>query len=103
MAITASVLQHQRKLIADSGADGFISKPFRDEELFECIEELLRVEFEYDDEITADEEKSKSPEIDLSETSISEDLYVSLKSAAELYQITELEKYLKELKNESGD
>jgi two-component system, sensor histidine kinase len=98
VTITAGVLKHQRKLIAESDADGFISKPFQTEKLFECIKELLKIEFEYEEE-----GKSKCSEIDLSKISISENLYESLKNAAELYQISELEKIIKELKKESPD
>jgi signal transduction histidine kinase len=98
VTITAGVLTHQGKSNAEPDADGFISKPFQVEKLFECIKELLKIEFEYEEQ-----EKSKCPEIDLSKISISENLYESLKNAAELFQLTELEKVTKELKEESPD
>ena len=101
VVITAGVLLQERKFIAESDADGFISKPFQTDKLFECIKDLLKIEYEY--ETTAEEEKPLTPEIEISKINISKDLYTSLKDAAETYQISKLEKYFKQLEEESND
>jgi PAS domain S-box-containing protein len=105
VAITASALQHQRKTIENSGADGFISKPFKTAELFQCIKDSLQVEYVYEDESADDddEEKPKTLEIDISKITISENFYTSLKNSAEMYLITQMERLLKKLEEESDD
>ena len=49
IAISASVLDHERREYLDSGFDDFIAKPFHFEEVCASLGRLLQVEFEYDD------------------------------------------------------
>ncbi|MES9904166.1 MAG: MASE1 domain-containing protein, partial [Sedimenticola sp.] len=49
VAITASVLRHQRDEIMDSGHDDFVHKPYRSEEIYDCIRRQLNVRFIYDE------------------------------------------------------
>jgi signal transduction histidine kinase/CheY-like chemotaxis protein len=46
VAVTASVFQHQRQGFLDEGFDGFIDKPLRVEQIFECLAQQLGVGFE---------------------------------------------------------
>jgi signal transduction histidine kinase/CheY-like chemotaxis protein/HPt (histidine-containing phosphotransfer) domain-containing protein len=48
VAISASVLKHERMQYTQKGFDGFIGKPVRFEQICECLEKLLGVAFESD-------------------------------------------------------
>ncbi len=47
VAISASVLEHERQTYLDFGFDAFLEKPFRAEKLYACLAELLGVEYDY--------------------------------------------------------
>ncbi|MEQ1903634.1 MAG: PAS domain S-box protein [Pirellulaceae bacterium] len=54
IAVTASALDENRQELLDIGADDFISKPFRDVDLFQRIQTQLAVEYDYvEDSATA--------------------------------------------------
>ncbi len=48
IAVTASVMKEDRETVLKAGADHFLGKPFREEELFSMIEECPGVEFFYE-------------------------------------------------------
>ncbi|MDP6503703.1 MAG: PAS domain S-box protein, partial [Planctomycetota bacterium] len=48
VAVTASALDEARREVAEAGADDFISKPFREAELFEALSRHLDVQYAYD-------------------------------------------------------
>ena len=50
VAISASVLEHERNAYMESGFGEYLGKPFRFEEVCVCLAKLLRVEFEYEAE-----------------------------------------------------
>ncbi len=50
IAVTASTLDEERAEVLAHGADAFLRKPFRDNELFELIHVHARVEYDYDAE-----------------------------------------------------
>jgi len=50
MSVTANAFESTRQEALEAGADDFLGKPFRQEELFEKIRLLLGVEYEYDQE-----------------------------------------------------
>ena len=52
IAVTASAMGENRQELLEIGADDFISKPFREAELFEKIGTHLGVEYEYAEEAT---------------------------------------------------
>jgi CheY-like chemotaxis protein len=54
VALTASALDGDRLLIAQSGADDFLSKPCREDELFETIRKLLNVTYDYEETSAAE-------------------------------------------------
>jgi signal transduction histidine kinase/ligand-binding sensor domain-containing protein/CheY-like chemotaxis protein len=72
VAISASVLKHEQSLYAEAGFDAFVPKPFRFEELVECLETQLGVSFEYEAE-TVQAGKTSKPR-PLAGTLSSEDL-----------------------------
>jgi CheY-like chemotaxis protein len=53
IAVTASAMEENRQELMEIGADDFISKPFREVELFQKIHAHLRVEYVYAEESTA--------------------------------------------------
>lgn len=48
ISLTANTFESVRREALDAGADDFLTKPFREEEMFEKIRVLLGVEYEYD-------------------------------------------------------
>ncbi|MEI8387072.1 MAG: response regulator, partial [Verrucomicrobiota bacterium] len=48
ISLTANTFENVRSEALEAGADDFLAKPFREEELFEKIRLLLGVEYEYD-------------------------------------------------------
>ncbi|EHQ89283.1 hybrid sensor histidine kinase/response regulator [Desulfosporosinus youngiae] len=49
--ITASVLENDRLEALESGADGFIRKPFKEGEIFKELQHILSVDYRYADEV----------------------------------------------------
>lgn len=49
VALTASYVEQENTVGLSSGFDGFIRKPFRDTELFDCLTQQLGVRFVYED------------------------------------------------------
>jgi ligand-binding sensor domain-containing protein/signal transduction histidine kinase/CheY-like chemotaxis protein len=92
VAISASVLEHERQEYLRAGFDAFLDKPFRFEQVCACLAQLLEVEYEYG------EEKEKQKEtVDWSGVEVPGGLHGRLVEAAETFSVTELEEYLKEL------
>jgi PAS domain S-box-containing protein len=59
IAVTASAMDENRKALMEIGADDFISKPFREAELFQKIHALVGVEYVYAEQLeTAVEEEA---------------------------------------------
>jgi PAS domain S-box-containing protein len=48
IAITASAFSENRIKTLESGADAYLRKPFKEQELFECIKSFLEVEYIYE-------------------------------------------------------
>ena len=92
VAISASTLKHEQQTYFDAGFDDFISKPFRFERVCECLATLLDVEFERGEQ---QEPETESKEV--SDVSLPEELSMRMKTAAELYKVTELKAYLNEV------
>jgi len=90
VAVSASALKHERQTYLETGFDGFIPKPFRFEQISECLVTLLAVEYETS-------EVFEASEVCASEVSLPEELLMRLKGAAELYRVTELESHLHEV------
>ncbi|MCX5970605.1 MAG: response regulator, partial [Coprothermobacterota bacterium] len=60
IAVTASAFEDDRQQILQAGADGYLRKPFQEEELFEAIRECLGVRFLYK-ERSAEEDEQNPP------------------------------------------
>lgn len=92
IAISASVLEHERAQYLSAGFDDFIDKPFRFEHICHCLAQQLGVHFAYAQEASANDEY-----INWGELTLPSALYQKLHEAAELYSVTELETYIEEV------
>lgn len=97
VVITASALEHEIERFLQLGCHDIILKPFRTQEVFNALQKLLKVKFEY----THQENAPLPPAnlIDFSRYAVPEDLLHNLKDAAEFYNITQLKKYLEDLEH----
>jgi len=101
VVITASALDIHREDYLKMGCHEYISKPFTENEVFNCLNELLDIEFVYEEDDIPSDQSGQMTEIDFSEMSIPEDLYTKLKDSAKLYNVTEIERSLEELSQNS--
>jgi len=102
--ITASVFEEEGNKIEDYNCDKFLLKPFKTDKMFECLAELLDIEYEVDDLSSKGISTQTSQPLDLSQITIQENLLSKLKNGAQSYNITVLSKALEELsqKGEKG-
>ena len=93
VAISASVLEHERREYLKAGFDDFIDKPFAFERLYACMAKLLGVTYTYNvaEEVEADDA------FDISAYTLPKDLHERIQNAAEVYSVTELDRYFDEL------
>ena len=75
-----------------------ISKPFLTEQIYQCLADLLSVEYQYDDS-----EESEPQPLELERISLPEQLVERIKEAARLYSTTELKDCLIEVKQLGED
>jgi signal transduction histidine kinase/ligand-binding sensor domain-containing protein/DNA-binding response OmpR family regulator len=97
VAFSASVLTHDQQRYMEIGFDGFVPKPFRLEQICDCLKELLKVEFEYETEPSdlIENEKVRQP----ASLQLPADLLERLRHAAEVYSVTDFESYLGEVES----
>ena len=94
VAVSASVLQHERREFLNAGFVDFIPKPFRFEQICACLNKHLAVEFTATE---ASVEPPKDEPSDWNQVVLPVDLSARLRRAAELYSVTEVENYLREM------
>jgi CheY-like chemotaxis protein len=90
VALTASVLEHEKAGHMTAGFHSFLSKPFRFPDVCASLKQFLKVEFEYAEEATPN--SGAAEEIDVSQCSIPLAVWESLKEAADRYSLTGLKK-----------
>lgn len=95
VAISASVLAHEQQSYLKAGFDAFVGKPFRFEEICDCMKRLLPVEFRYAEQVASDGQAVET--IDPATVAISSELKRQLQEAAERYSVTKLERGFEEL------
>lgn len=76
VAVTASVLIHERQQYFDAGFQDFIPKPVDAQKVYECLANLLHVKYEYEPGITS---------IEGLEIALPEDLLLHIRKSAQLY------------------
>jgi len=92
VSVSASVLEHERQGYLEAGFDDFLPKPFGRERVYDCLAELLGVDFIYDLE-----EEAERDDVGLGKVQLPEELLERLREAARFYSVTELAEYLDEL------
>lgn len=88
VAISASVLEHEKQYYLHVGFDAFIDKPFRVETLYACLEQVLEVEYRY---------AAPEQETVLIPVALPAALIQRCAEAAQFYRITELRRYVAEV------
>jgi signal transduction histidine kinase/CheY-like chemotaxis protein len=97
VVITASALDQNFARYEKLGAQEFISKPFRIEQLVSCLDKLLGVNFVYEKDAPVEINAAIPAELDYSKIILPEDLYSQLKESVEMYNLTKLESIIKKL------
>ncbi len=100
VVITASLFGRDVEPYIRMGIQGFITKPFRLEQIVYSLKNILNVEFEYEEEKVASSQGflSHAP-IDYSKIIMPEELFLKLKEASKVNNLTLLESVLVELQN----
>jgi signal transduction histidine kinase/CheY-like chemotaxis protein len=100
VAITASVLEHEKAGHMKSGFHSFLAKPFRFPDVCASLKQFLKVDFEYADEPAG--KTAATEEMDASKCSMPLAVWESLKEAADRYSLTALKKAIEPLED-NGD
>jgi len=98
VAISASTLHHEAQAMSDAGFNDVIAKPFKFEEVYDCLAKYNNAEFEYKSEDEDAQIEEQEMKIDITSLSLSKTLYTRLEEAAELNELTEIEEILLELR-----
>jgi signal transduction histidine kinase/CheY-like chemotaxis protein len=96
VAISASVLEHERASYLQAGCHDFVAKPFQADAIYACLKNLLGVEFLYKQPAAGRPIESA---MDLSQITLPEDLVTRLVMAAELHSTTVLKNCLREMED----
>ena len=103
VALTASVFHQEKKEDFEKIFDDYISKPFRIERIFKCIQSLLGVEFDKENKHrekkgqSLDKKTSPLKEIDLSQITIPVQSFFKIKDIIDEGNIPELKNELDQL------
>jgi len=89
VAVSASALLQQRQEYLDAGFEEFLAKPVDAQQVYEVLERLLRVRFEYS-------KLAAAPEA-FEAVTLPDELFSRFRAAAEAYNATELVRCLKEV------
>ena len=99
VAVSASVVDPERRNYTNQGFDDFIDKPFSTERIYACMSKQIGVEYQFDlTGIEADDESM----LDWSGIVLPAELHSDLESAVKRHSITELNRHLKSL-NDLGE
>ena len=102
VTITASAMQHDRERFLALGSHEVVLKPFRANQVFECLKNLLNIDYIYSEKPKKDTGSQTSPDMDYSQIHIPKDIHHSLKEAAKLQYVTGIRESLP-LLVESGE
>ena len=97
VAISASVFEHEQQGYLKAGFDAFIGKPFKFEEICDCLKRLLNIEFRYAQE---PEQAATAPALDPESIQLPSPLLTQLREAAARYSVTRLEQAIEVLEKD---
>ncbi len=104
--VSASVLKHEVEKYQSMGVEEIVLKPFKAEQVFSSIKNLMDIEYEYK-KIDSDDMSSvispTSLEIDFSKISIEKEIIIKLNQAANICNITAIQYYLENLEPKNND
>ena len=106
VAVTSSVLYHERARYLENGFDDLIGKPFPYDKVIDCMEKLLDVSFVVDKTGHAVESDTASEDTNgcnIQDIQVPERLYSAFKDALEINAITDMEEIVAELKKLNDD
>jgi PAS domain S-box-containing protein len=101
VAITASVLEHEKAGHMAAGFHSFLSKPFRFEDVCESLKQHVGACFDYADD--PDESVATVAELDPTTVSIPKGIHQSMSEAADRFSATRVEAAISELESKEGD
>ncbi|MBC8235917.1 response regulator [bacterium] len=90
VAVSAAALTHERQECFDAGFDDFIAKPVEDARLYQCMANLLQIEYLYESESEADDSSFK-------QIVLPSKLLSRLRETVESYQVTKFREHLSEV------
>ena len=93
VAVTASVFDHQRQDYLDGGFSGFLDKPLRVEQIYQCLSEQLGVAFEY----TEARDAAVEADVDWRGVVLPAEVHGDLTSAIRDHSVTRLRRHVKAL------
>ena len=99
VAISASAFEYQRESTLMKGFDDFIPKPFHVEDIFNCMNKLLGLEFLHEEMKLPSEKTGSERILELPKIRLSKDLLQRLKKSADLSNLTDLKICMKELES----
>jgi len=98
VAVSASAFAHDQERYRSEGFIDFIAKPFLAEEIYDCLANILHVEYEY-----TDLEFDLISSLELEKITLPTSLLTLLKEAVEFGAITDFRNYLDEAKQHSEE
>jgi len=101
VSITASAFGHHKDFYLAMGCHDYISKPFKEDDIFLCLKNLLDIDYIYEEPEQPEMGIIEISDLDFSSLEVPKELLDPLKKAAELYNITNLEKSLTALEQAS--
>ncbi len=94
IAVTASTLQHSPEYYLQSGFDLFISKPFRFDEIYHAVKNILGIKLQRQENLRRPIEESTQGVTAAPRLNLDQELIQKLMQAAEYSQLTELKNLL---------
>jgi len=101
VSITASAFNRHKDYYLRLGCHEYISKPFREEDIFICLKHLLDIDYIYEELEQPEMGNIEISDLNLSSLEVPTELLDPLKKAAEFYNITSLEKSLTDIEQAS--
>jgi PAS domain S-box-containing protein len=88
VTLTASAMQHDREEYLKMGSDEVVLKPFQINEIFDCLKNLLNIDYTYSETLQKNTEPKVAHSMDYSQVYIPKAIHDSLKEAAKLHHVT---------------
>ncbi|HCW93838.1 MAG TPA: hypothetical protein DHM44_09170 [Flexistipes sinusarabici] len=95
IAVTASVFEDKKQDVISAGMDEYLRKPFRPEELFAVLKNVLDLDYNYSDSSESKQRKSAKRQVTAEDiSSLPEELIIGMKEAVENGDTAKLKDYI---------